>query len=118
MRNFRKLEVWIDSRKLVKHVYQLSVDLPKDEKYGLTQQIRRCAISIPPNIAEGCAKNSQKDFVRFLQISLDSLYELESHFLLCLDLNFIPEENLISIINMIQILQKRTSSLIHFNTKN
>ncbi len=118
MRNFRKLEVWINARKLVKLVYELSLDLPKEEKYGLTQQIRRCAISVPANIAEGCAKTSQKDFVRFLQISLGSLYELESHFLLCSDLGFLSEEKALSIISEIQIHQKRTSSLIRYNTKN
>ncbi|NAY92309.1 four helix bundle protein [Muricauda sp. JGD-17] len=72
MRNFRELEVWKDSRALAKEVYQISSNLPDSEKYGLISQINRCAISIPANIAEGCSKFSQKDFVRFLQISLGS----------------------------------------------
>lgn len=70
MRNFRELEVWKDARKLVKDIYLLTKSLPDTEKYGLTSQINRCVISIPVNIAEGSAKNSQKDFVRYLQISL------------------------------------------------
>lgn len=74
MRNFRKLNVWNDSRSLVKEVYILSEDLPETEKFGLISQIRRCAISIPANIAEGSAKDSERDFIRFLQISLGSSY--------------------------------------------
>lgn len=115
MRNFRELEVWKDSRKLVKDIYLISNLLPKTEKYGLTSQINRCAISIPANIAEGSAKYSPKDFVRFLQISLGSAYELESHLLLCTDLDFIEFETATATIENIQVLQKRIASLIKYN---
>ena len=70
MRNFRELEIWKNSRCLVKEVYLITKQLPKEEKYGLTTQINRCTISIPANIAEGSAEYSQKDFIRFFQISL------------------------------------------------
>ncbi|UOY07662.1 four helix bundle protein [Muricauda sp. SCSIO 64092] len=86
MRNFRNLEVWQDVRSLVQEAYQLSGSLPTSEKFGMVSQINRCAISIPANITEGCSKYSQKDFVRFLQISLGSCYELESHIILYADL--------------------------------
>lgn len=82
MRSFKELEVWKTSRILVKETYLLTAKLPKAEEYGLTSQIRRCAVSIPSNIAEGSARESQKDFCRFLQISLGSS-------LLCQDLNFL-----------------------------
>ena len=62
MRNFKELEVWKEGRILAKDIYLLSNTLPQDEKYGLISQIKRCVISIPSNIAEGCAKDSQKDF--------------------------------------------------------
>lgn len=62
MRNFKELDIWKESRVLAKQIYLLSNDLPQDEKFGLTSQIRRCVISIPTNIAEGAAKDSQKDF--------------------------------------------------------
>lgn len=88
MRNFRKLHVWNDARALVKEVYFLTNQLPQTEKFGLISQINRCAISIPANIAEGSPKDSQKDFVRFLQISLGSSYELETHLIICNDLDF------------------------------
>ena len=115
MRNFRKLDVWNDARFLVKEVYVITSKLPSSEKFGLISQINRCVLSIPANIAEGSAKDSQKDFIRFLQISLGSAYELESHLILCSDLNFIEEKELNLTIDKIQILQRRISSLITYN---
>lgn len=115
MRNFRDLEVWKDARVLVKKAYTLTSNLPDSEKYGLTSQINRCSVSIPANIAEGSAKYSQKDFVRFLQISLGSSYELETHIILCQDLDFISLDISAPIIRDIQNLQKRIASLIKYN---
>ena len=102
---------------LVKEIYLITKLLPDEEKYGLTSQINRCAISIPANIAEGSAKYSQKDFVRFLQISLGSAYELESHLILCSDLDFIDTKTGSMIIRDIQLLQKRIAALIKYNSK-
>ncbi|MFH6604578.1 four helix bundle protein [Maribacter algicola] len=115
MRNFRELEVWKDARRLVKEIYLITKQLPQEEKYGLISQINRCVISIPANIAEGSSKYSQKDFVRFLQISLGSAYELESHLILCADLEFIKYEEISPVIDELQILQKRIASLIKYN---
>ncbi|MEM1259478.1 MAG: four helix bundle protein [Bacteroidota bacterium] len=115
MRNFRDLEVWQDAQSLVKDAYQISSSLPNSEKFGLTSQINRCAISIPANIAEGCSKYSQKDFVRFLQISLGSSYELESHIILCSDLEFVDANKSEEITKKIQLLQKRIAALIKYN---
>ena len=92
MRNFRDLEVWNLSRGLVKEIYFLMKTMPDEEKFGLTSQIKRSAISIPSNIAEGCAKKSNKDFSRFLEISLGSCYELETQLILCSDVELITEE--------------------------
>ena len=117
MRNFRELEVWKEARKLVKDVYLITKLLPDEEKYGLTSQINRCAVSIPANIAEGSAKYSQKDFVRFLQISRGSAYELESHLILGSDLDFIDAKTGSMIIRDIQLLQKRIAALIKYNSK-
>lgn len=115
MRNFRELDVWKDARKLVKKIYLITKELPDSEKFGLISQINRCAVSIPANIAEGSSKYSQKDFVRFLQISLGSVYELESHLILCGDLDFIDSKTISTTIDKIQILQKRIASLIKYN---
>ena len=115
MRNFRELEIWQDSIKLVKEVYKLVAKLPDSEKFDLKSQITRCVISIPANIAEGCAKDSQKDFVRFLQISLGSAFELETHLIICKELSFIATDEENEILVKINILQKRTKSLINYS---
>lgn len=114
MRNFKELDIWKESRVLAKEIYLLSNDLPQDEKFGLTSQIRRCVISIPSNIAEGAAKDSQKDFLRFLQISLGSSFELESHLLLCIDLELLNKETTEIHLESIERLQKRVSSMIKY----
>jgi four helix bundle protein len=89
---------------LVKEVCVITSKLPSSEKFGLISQINRCVISVPANSAEGSAKDSQIDFIRFLQFSLGSTYELESHLILCSDLNFIEEKELNLTIDKIQIL--------------
>lgn len=89
--------------------------LPQSEKFGLISQINRCAISVPANIAEGAAKESQKNFIRFLQISLGSAFELETHLILCSDLGFIIEKDSLKSIEQVQVLQKRIYSLIKYN---
>jgi len=115
MRNFRELDVWKDSILLVKEVYLLAENLPNSEKYGLKSQILRCVVSIPANIAEGCAKDSQKDFVRFLQISLGSAFELETHLIICEELSFIDSKNISLMNQKINVLQKRITSLINYS---
>ena len=115
MRNFRTLNVWQDAMKLVKEIYLLTEALPKTEKFGLVSQMQRCAVSIPANIAEGCGKNSNKDFARFLQISLGSIYELETHLILCSDLGFVDEIITQPLLRKVQRLQKRIVSLIKYN---
>lgn len=118
MRNFRELEVWKEARMLVKDIYNTTKRLPSSEQYGLISQINRCVVSIPANIAEGCSKYSQKDFVRFLQISLGSAFDLETHLLLCEELNFLSPEVTKSSIKKLQRLQRRIASLIKFNLSN
>lgn len=78
MRDFRKLDIWKNGIELVKQVYQLSNKLPSEEKFGLRSQITRAAVSVPSNIAEGCSRNSEVEFKRFLEISMGSLFEVET----------------------------------------
>lgn len=118
MRNFRDLDIWKEARILVKEIYILTETLPENEKFGLISQINRCAISIPSNIAEGCAKSSNKDFCRFLEISLGSCYELETQLILCTDLEFISLEMVDTKIIFIQNLERKIGSFINFLKKN
>ena len=91
----KDLEVWKKSMDLVVEVYKLMKQLPENEKYGLTSQIKRSSISIPSNIAESAARASTKEFIRFLDIASGSLSELETQLLLLERLGFCStEENL------------------------
>lgn len=92
--NFEKLEIWKESRKLVKLIYLLSKDFPSDEKFGLTSQIRRAAISVPSNIAEGCGRGTNAQLCHFLDVAIGSLCEVESQLFLASDLDFISREEL------------------------
>ncbi len=78
MRDFKTLNIWKEGITIVKDVYHIASLLPNEEKFGLTSQICRCAVSIPSNIAEGASRTSQADFKRFLEIALGSSFELET----------------------------------------
>jgi len=84
----KDLDVWQEAMQLARDTYALTAGFPKEELYGLTLQARRCAVSIPSNIAEGAAKRSNKEFVRSLSIALGSLAELETQLLLAQDIGF------------------------------
>jgi four helix bundle protein len=91
MKTYRDLIVWQKAMQMVTWIYQLTGDFPKNELYGLTSQIRRCAISIPSNIAEGYGRNSTDDYLRFLNISRASLYELQTQLEISSNLNFLEK---------------------------
>jgi four helix bundle protein len=77
VRDFRKLQVWQKSHQLALDIYRLTIDFPKSEQFGLTRQMRRAAVSIPANIAEGCGRETEREFQRFLHIAAGSANELE-----------------------------------------
>lgn len=87
--SFEKLEVWIDARELVKSIYALTEIFPDKEKFGLSSQIQRAAISIVSNIAEGVSRNSIKEKIRFIEIAYGSLMEVYCQLYIALDLNYI-----------------------------
>ncbi|WP_228027929.1 four helix bundle protein [Costertonia aggregata] len=74
--DYTELEVWKESRKLVSSLYSVTKSFPKEESYGLTSQMRRCAVSVPSNIAEGCGRRTSADTIQFLHVARGSLYEL------------------------------------------
>ncbi len=111
MRNFRDLDVWKDSVQLVKRIYFVTTTFPNHEKYGLVSQITRSSVSIPSNLAEGCSRTSQKDFSRFLQISLGSSFELETQLEIAKAIGFINESLYSEIILELNTIQKRIQSL-------
>jgi len=93
MKDFRKLNVWEKAHLLAIEAYKVTSAFPKDELYGLTSQLRRACISIPANIAEGCGREGEAEFRRFLQIAFGSACELEYHILLARDLTFLKEND-------------------------
>ncbi|MDR2621701.1 MAG: four helix bundle protein [Dysgonamonadaceae bacterium] len=104
MHNYKKLDIWIKSISLVKEIYSSTNKFPKSEQFGLTSQMQRAAVSIPANIAEGSAKSSNKDFSRFLEISLGSACELETLVIIAGELNYVENEVFNSMENRIQEL--------------
>ncbi len=100
----KEMNVWKEAISLVTVVYQLTENFPAEELYGLTNQIRRCAISIPSNIAEGCARFSSKDTLKFLYISMGSLAELETQFIIAQNINYIGDIEMI--IQKIEVVRK------------
>ncbi|HHX08753.1 MAG TPA: four helix bundle protein [Chloroflexi bacterium] len=92
IRNHRDLIVWQKSMDLVEEVYRLSNFLPKEEMFGATNQLRRAAFSIPSNIAEGNARNSSKDYARFLSMARGSKAETETQLEICVRIGYLNEE--------------------------
>ena len=105
-RNYRSLEVWQKSMNLVEEVYKLTALLPKEELFGLTNQLRRAAVSIPSNIAEGAGRNSDKEFKRFLFIANGSIAELETQLLICEKLDFADQADIYSLLRRTEEIRK------------
>ncbi|MDN3672307.1 four helix bundle protein [Flavobacterium branchiarum] len=91
MNTFRQLLIWQKSMNLVTEIYQVTNSFPKEEVYGLTSQIRRSSISIPSNIAEGYGRNGNNDYLRFLNISISSLFEMQTQLEISFNLKYINE---------------------------
>jgi four helix bundle protein len=89
--SFQDVEVWRKSHKLVLSVYEVTKSFPADEKFGLTSQMRRAAVSVPANIAEGFKRQGIKDKLKFYNIAEGSLEELKYYFILALDLDYLKE---------------------------
>jgi four helix bundle protein len=90
MGNFRELVVWSRAQDLALAVYRSTNTFPKEERYGITAQMRRAAVSVSSNIAEGCGRQGDREFARFLQIARGSVRELECQLLLSRDLGYLP----------------------------
>jgi four helix bundle protein len=113
-KEYTELEVWIEARKLVNMIYEKTKNFPKEEIYGLTNQIRRCSISIPSNIAEGLGRRTAQDTIQFLHISRGSLYELETQIYLAFDQKYINEIDLETFLNQILACKKLLNGFINY----
>ena len=112
VQSYKDLIVWQKSMDLVERIYQVSNLFPKEETYGLTNQLRRAAVSIPSNIAEGHARSSTQEFHRFLSIARGSLAEVETQLLIAQRLGYLSAEDLSSILNLHIEINKMTNGLM------
>lgn len=105
MHQFKELKVWQKSMDLVVDIYNVTTNFPTDEKFGLTSQLRRCAVSIPSNIVEGAGRDSDKEFLYFLSIALGSSFELETQLILSQRLNLLTKQNLEDLLSLNNYVQ-------------
>ncbi|MGO4920590.1 four helix bundle protein [Maribacter spongiicola] len=117
MKVYTELEVWKESRILVKDIYTMTKSFPKEETYGLTNQLRRCAVSIPSNIAEGCGRRTAADTIQFLHVSRGSLYELETQLFIALDQQYLIKEDFDLIAKQILKCKKLINGFINYYKK-
>lgn len=112
IKNFKQLKIWQKGIVIVKKVYAITKDFPKEELYGLTSQMRRCAISIPSNIAEGFKRYHSKEYKQFLHIALGSIAELETQVIIAHELGFANETHWVDLSEELDHIGKMTSSLL------
>ena len=114
LQTHKDLKVWQQSKDFVSEIFRLTATFPKEEMYSLTAQIKRSAISIPSNIAEGSARESNKEYIRFLYIALGSLAELDTQLLIANDLEFIKSDEYQKLSIKLNEIGKMLSGLISF----
>ena len=107
---FEKLDIWNDAINYVNKIYSLTKNFPRDELFGLKDQLRRSASSISANIAEGSGSSSKRDFSNYLNISIKSIYETVSHLHIARSQNYIPENKRTELYNEAEVLVKRIQS--------
>jgi four helix bundle protein len=112
MKDFREMQVWRKGHKSALEIYRLTAKFPKEENHGLSSQIRRAAVSIPTNIAEGCGRGSAKELKQFLRISMGSASEVEYQILLSYELRYMDRKTYDDLNSDIQEIKKMLSSYI------
>lgn len=112
MKPHKNLNAWIKSFEFVKDIYSITEKFPHEEKFGLVSQMRRAAVSIPVNIAEGAARKGRKEFIQFLHIAMGSMTELDTLILLSSELGFIPNSDSNDLIEKLDTIGKIIYGLI------
>ena len=112
VQSYKDLIAWQKAMDLVVEVYQVTANFPRDERFGLTNQLRRAAVSVPSNIAEGQGRGPTQDFVRFLRIARGSVQEIDTQLTLAMRLGFLPQEHYDRLAAMITEVAKIINGLI------
>jgi len=113
LRNYRDLDVWVKSHKLTLELYRLSRGFPREEIYGLTSQLRRAAMSIGANLAEGCGRRTSGELARFVRIAMGSASELDYHLLLSRDFEFLKSSEYDRLLPELTRVRKMLWSLLN-----
>lgn len=113
IKTHKDLLVWKKSIDLVEQIYKFTKQFPKEELYGITNQMRRCAVSIPANIAEGSGRKNKAEFIQFLHIALGSASELETHLIISQRLGFLSSNSYDEIMNALNEIIKMICGLIN-----
>lgn len=110
--DFKELEVWQKAHRIALDIYEISRGFPREERFGLTSQMRRSAISVPSNIAEGCGRGTRGEFAHFVSISTGSTSELEYRVLLARDLSYLSQEKCEQLTSEIQEVKRMSADLL------
>ena len=113
IRSYQDLIAWQKGMDLVELIYQLSAEFPSDERFGLTAQVRRAAVSIPCNVAEGFGRSSRSDYVRFLDIARGSAYEVETQVLIAVRIGFAEETSAARAMSLVKEIQRILAGLMN-----
>ncbi len=117
MTSYKNLEAWKKSMELVKEVYTLTKSFPKEELYALTSQVKRAAVSVPCNIAEGIGRNYKKDTIQFLHIARGSLYEVDTQLSIAVLVDIITQNALEPLSHLVEECHKILNGLISYYEK-
>ena len=109
MKNYKELIIWQRGIEIVRKIYLIAKQFPKEEKFGIVPQITRAAVSIPANIAEGSSRNSDRDYARFLQISLGSAFEVQTYFIIAKEMKWTKGESIVEV----ELLVEEEIKMIH-----
>lgn len=115
--NHKDLDVWKEGLIFVKKIYKVTTPFPDSEKFGLVSQIRRAAVSVPTNIAEGAARQSDKELIQFLYISLGSIAELETLLIIATDISYLNQEDSNTVNESLQKIRSMLLGLIRYQKK-
>lgn len=112
--NHKDLEIWRESISFVEDIYKITKGFPKEEHYGLISQVRRAAVSIPSNVAEGAARNSDKEMIQFLYIALGSLSEVETQLIIAHKLEYLSNDKQNDFLNQLVKIRRMLLGLIKY----
>ena len=115
IQTYKELDVWKQAKSLAVSVYDITTKFPRTEVYGLTSQLRRAAVSVPSNIAEGCGRSTSKGTAYFLYIARGSLFEIETQLMIAAELNYAEEQTLLPVLNQIESCRKLLHGYIRYH---